>query len=472
MSCPGIAGIFGQLYEAYRTFNSNNNPPSALMKAIIMNTADDLGNPGPDFSYGYGRVNALKAVKAIEAADYFNATISNAGVNTHTIAVPAGVRKMKVMTYWHDYQAAVNASVALVNNLNTTVTSPAATVFNPLILNFTPTAANLNSIAIPGVDVRNNHEQVTINNPTPGNYVLTVNGASVPMGPQTYYVTWIFEMDGYTMIYPIGGEGFVPNETETIRWDDLETTGTQTLEYTNNNGTTWNNISSTIAGAQRYYNWTVPNTVSGQCKVRISRGIYSAESDTSFSIIPLPTSINVAWACPDSVKLTWNAAAGATSYDIFKLGSMYMDSVGTSTTTSFVIPNTLSTQTHWFSVRSRGPLSSVGRRANAIKKTPGVLACPIITGVESNSAISHNIGFIVFPNPGYGLYTLALSGLNNDDVSYRIFDISGKEIKNGDFGKQTGEFNTTINIEGVSTGIYTLILNRGGVSNYIKLCKF
>lgn len=472
MSCPGIAGIFGQLYEAYRTFNSNNNPPSALMKAIIMNTADDLGNPGPDFSYGYGRVNALKAVKAIEAADYFNATISNAGVNTHTIAVPAGVRKMKVMTYWHDYQAAVNASVALVNNLNTTVTSPAATVFNPLILNFTPTAANLNSIAIPGVDVRNNHEQVTINNPTPGNYVLTVNGASVPMGPQTYYVTWIFEMDGYTMIYPIGGEGFVPNETETIRWDDLETTGTQTLEYTNNNGTTWNNISSTIAGAQRYYNWTVPNTVSGQCKVRISRGIYSAESDTSFSIIPLPTSINVAWACPDSVKLTWNAAAGATSYDIFKLGSMYMDSVGTSTTTSFVIPNTLSTQTHWFSVRSRGPLSSVGRRANAIQKTPGVFACPIITGVESNSAISQNIGFIVFPNPGYGLYTLALSGLNNDDVSYRIFDISGKEIKNGDFGKQTGEFNTTINIEGVSTGIYTLILNRGGVSNYIKLCKF
>ena len=62
--------------------------------------------------------------------------------------------------------------------------------------------------------------------------------------------------------------------------------------------------------------------------------------------------------------------------------------------------------------------------------------------------------------------------LNNDDVSYKIFDISGKEIKNGDFGKQTGEFNSTINIEGVANGIYTLILNRGGVSNYIKLCKF
>jgi hypothetical protein len=159
-------------------------------------------------------------------------------------------------------------------------------------------------------------------------------------------------------------------------------------------------------------------------------------------------------------------------YDIFKLGSVYMDSIGTSTTTSFVIPNTLSTQTHWFSVRSRGPLSSVGRRANAIQKTPGVFSCPVVTGVESNSTISQNVGFTVFPNPGYGLYTVALSGLNNVDVSYRIIDISGKEIKNADLGKQTGDFNTNINIEGVSNGIYTLILNRGGVSNYIKLCKF
>ncbi|MBL7920371.1 MAG: S8 family serine peptidase [Bacteroidia bacterium] len=472
MSCPAISGVFAQLYDAYRTLNSNVNPPSALMKAIVMNTADDLGNAGPDFGYGYGRVNALKAVKTIEAANYLNATISNAGTNTHNIVVPAGVRRMKVMTYWHDYQASVNAAVALVNNLNTTVTDPSSTVFNPLILNYAPNATSLNTPAAPGVDIRNNHEQVTINTPPAGNYVLTVTGASVPMGPQTYYVTWIFEMDGYTITYPIGGEGFVPGETETIRWDALETVGTQTLQYTVNNGTTWTNISTAIAGTQRHYNWTVPSALSGQCKVRISRGAYTAESDTSFSIIPLPTVINVAWACPDSVKLTWNPAAGATSYDVFKLGNVYMDSVGTSNTTSKVIPNTLSTQTHWFSVRARGPLSAVGRRANAIQKLPGTFACPqIITNVADNSFLSSS-SINVFPNPGYGTFNLSVSELNDTELTYSIIDLSGKEIKKENLGKQSGEFNSTIDIENVSSGIYMLILNRNGVVDHIKLCKF
>jgi len=471
MSCPAISGVFAQLYHAYRTLNSNNNPPSALMKAIVMNTADDLGNAGPDFGYGYGRVNALKAVKTIEAANYLNSTISNSGTNTHNIVVPAGVRKMKVMTYWHDYQAAVSAAVALVNNLNTTVTNPSATVFNPLILNYAANSTSLNTAAAPGIDIRNNHEQVTINYPAAGNYVLTVNGASVPMGPQAYYVTWIFEMDGYTITYPIGGEGFVPGETETIRWDALETVGTQTLQYTVNNGASWTNISTAIAGTQRHYNWTVPNALSGQCKVRINRGAFTAESDTSFSIIPLPSGINVTWACPDSVRLTWTAAAGATSYDVFKLGNMYMDSVGTSTTTTKVIPNTLSTQTHWFSVRARGPLSAVGRRANAIQKLPGTFACPIITDIANNSFLS-NAGINVYPNPGYGAYNVAISGLSNTELSYRIIDLSGKEIKRESFGKRSGEFNTLVNIEDVSSGIYMMILSRDGVTDHIKLCKF
>jgi len=269
MSCPGVAGTFAQLYQAYKALNSNNNPPSALMKAIVMNTADDLGNAGPDFTHGYGRINGLKAVQAIEQGNYLNGSISNSGTNTHNIVVPAGVRKMKIMTYWHDYQAAVSAGVALVNNINTYVTTPSASTVNPLILNYTPIAANLNSVAVQGVDIRNNHEQVTINYPTAGTHVLTVNGAAIPMGPQAYYVTWIFEMDGYTLTYPIGGEGFVPGEVETIRWDALETVGNQTLEYTIHNGASWNNISTTIAGAQRYYNWTVPRALSGQCKVRI-----------------------------------------------------------------------------------------------------------------------------------------------------------------------------------------------------------
>ena len=52
MACPGISGVLAQLYQAYKQTNNGNNPPSALMKCILLNTADDIGNPGPDFKHG------------------------------------------------------------------------------------------------------------------------------------------------------------------------------------------------------------------------------------------------------------------------------------------------------------------------------------------------------------------------------------------------------------------------------------
>jgi len=376
MSCPAVAGVFAQLYQAYKNLNSNVNPSSALMKAIVMNSADDLGNPGPDFGYGYGRINALKAVQCIEQNNYLSGTVTASGINAHTIVIPTGVKRVKVMTYWHDFQAQVGAGIALVNDLNTTLTDPGSTVYNPLVLNFAPNVTSLNSNAAPGIDNRNNHEQITLDNPVAGNYVLNVNGFSVPMGPQSYVVTWIFEMEGFTITYPIGGEGFIPGIVETIRWDANETSGAQTLEYTSNNGTTWNTISTAIPGSQRYFNWTPPNIISGQCRVKISRGIYAAESDTNFSIIARPFNLQVGWVCPDSVQLNWTAVAGATSYDIFRLGTTYMDSIATSISNSVVVTNVPINQTSWFSVRSRGPLDAVSRRAIAVQKKPGILACP------------------------------------------------------------------------------------------------
>ena len=377
MSCPAVAGALSELYQAYKVLNGGVNPSSALMKAIIMNTADDLGNSGPDFTYGYGRINGRRALIPIEQNLFFEDSISNFATNTHTISVPANTGKVKILVYWHDYPAAINATVALVNNIDMQVINPNATVYNPLVLDFTPNATNLNSVAVQGIDIRNNHEQVTIDNPVQGNYTVSINGSNIPFGPQNYFLTYSFEpQNELVLTYPNGGEAFGPTYIYPIRWDALGNSGTFMLEYTINNGATWIVINSAVAANLRYYNWTIPSALSGNCKVRITRGTFTDVSDANFSIFNIPVNIVVDWACPDSLKLSWTATAGATSYDVFKLGNMYMDSIGNVTSNSMVIYNLNNfTNTYWFSVRARGALNAVGLRADAIKKAPGVF-CP------------------------------------------------------------------------------------------------
>ncbi|MCC7301190.1 MAG: S8 family serine peptidase [Bacteroidia bacterium] len=455
MSCPAVSGTFAELYHAYKTLNGNQNPPSGLIKAIVMNTADDLGNAGPDYKFGYGRINGLKAAQTLESNYYVSGSVSQGNTNTHTITVPSNVRQIKVMVYWHDYQAAVNASVALVNNLNTSLTDPSSAVWNPWVLDYTPNATNLNALAVRGTDIRNNHEQITLDNPAAGTYSLRVNGAVVPQGPQTYYVTWFFETDAPVVTYPIGGEGFVPGETETVRWDAFGNTGTFNVEYTTDNGNTWNTINNSVPAAQRYFNWVVPSALSGECKVRVTRNSASDLSDANFSIINVPTNIQVSWACPDSVMLTWNPVTGATSYDVFKLGTMYMDSVGTSTTTNKVLTNVPANQTHWFSVRARGPQNAVGRRAWAIEKTPGTFNCPIAVDASVNMINSPNGTLPTCQNPGttvvnITIYNPGTSPLTNVPVHYSINNGPAvNETANGtiaSFASMNFSFVTTANL--------------------------
>jgi hypothetical protein len=51
-------------YERYK--NIYGAVLASLMKALVSNTAKDVGNPGPDYKYGFGNLNALRAVKVLD----------------------------------------------------------------------------------------------------------------------------------------------------------------------------------------------------------------------------------------------------------------------------------------------------------------------------------------------------------------------------------------------------------------------
>ena len=96
-AAPGIAGISAQLYEVYSDANSGALPQSALIKAAMLNTANEAGNIGPDYKFGWGIVNGLRAGLLLEDERYLSDISTQGTSNNHTINIPAGTTQARFM---------------------------------------------------------------------------------------------------------------------------------------------------------------------------------------------------------------------------------------------------------------------------------------------------------------------------------------------------------------------------------------
>ena len=429
---PGIAGVFTMLHSAYQQLNNDETAEAALLKACLLNSANDIGNQGPDFKFGWGLVNALRAARVLEENRYLSAEIEQAETNTHTIEIPANVVQAKIMVYWADKDAAINANQALVNNLDATIIDPVGEISYPWILDHTPNATSLDLPATTGVDNLNNVEQVSLFNPAEGTYTFQIDGTEIPFGPVKYYVTYDFIYDEIEVIYPYGGESLVPGESENIHWDaPRNSTDDFTLSYSSDNGASWSNI-GTAQGDKRQFEWVIPSDISGQCLVRVERNGVSDSSDLNFTIAEVPQNIYPTQVCPNTMTLTWDPMADATGYEAFLLGEKFMDSVGVSTTNSITIPINNPLEDNWYAIRALGNNGLKGQRSIAQLFNAPILNCPlnvdaqmaqIITALPSNllscSNYAKNLQVEIFNNGSAEIATVDVAfQLDNEPVVY------------------------------------------------------
>ncbi len=465
-AAPGIAGISAQLYQAYAEANGGTLPPSALIKATLLNTANDAGNVGPDFKFGWGIVNGLRAGILIEDGRYLSDNVSQGNTNTHNISVPAGTTQVRFMLYWSDAAASPGANPALVNDLDLVVTDPSTTTHLPWVLDSTPDPTALNTPATNGVDHLNNMEQVLINNPTAGNYTLDVSGFNVPMGPQEYFIVYEFITENLTMTYPNSGEHFVPNEIESIHWDAINTTNSFVVDYSIDNGATWNNI--TTVGSNVYTTaWTVPNSVSGEALIRVTSGSYTDTSDGAFSIAMQPTNLELAQLCPNDATFTWNSVANAESYDLYILGNKYMEVAGNSTTNSITIPITNSNDPIWYAIVAKNSTQGWESRRTIAQYHPGGLVNCTLSNDLSLEAINNTPGdfnTVCNSDPIIISVTVRNTGVNsqsNFPISYQInsdppvIEMFTASLASGQ--QAVFDFSTPADI--TASGAYTLTVN-------------
>lgn len=384
-AAPGIAGISAQLYEAYGDLNAGSFPQSALIKATLLNTANEAGNVGPDYKFGWGIVNALRAGKLIEDGRYLMDDITQGNSNNHTINVPAGTTQVRFMVYWSDPQASPGANPALVNDLDLVVTDPSSGTHLPWLLDHTPDPITLDLPATNGVDHLNNMEQVLLNSPAAGNYDIEITGFNVPVGPQEYFVVYEIISENLTVTYPNAGESFVPGEVESIHWDAINTTSSFLLEYSTNNGGSWNTI-TTVGATTTNFGWSVPSAFTGEALIRVTSGAFSDTSDESFSIASLVNGVQITQVCPAEATFVWNTVSGAESYDFYMLGTTYMDLIGNSASPTITVPIANPTEPIWAAVVARNDTDGwKSRRTIAINHPGGLLNCSLTTDLATIS---------------------------------------------------------------------------------------
>ena len=106
MSTPAVAGVVSLMLQDWRAQGyggANDRPLPALVKAMLIHTADDRGQDGPDYIYGYGEVNARSAIDLIRDGNALGGagptnwgtdSVNHGQTDTYNIVVSAGMANL------------------------------------------------------------------------------------------------------------------------------------------------------------------------------------------------------------------------------------------------------------------------------------------------------------------------------------------------------------------------------------------
>jgi hypothetical protein len=192
-SAPNVTGSLYLLQEYYAQKNAGAFMKAATLKGLACHTAFDAGNVGPDYIYGWGLLNMVKATQAITDNGNKSRISENTLIQGQTqtfTAVASGTGPLIASIAWTDVQGIATAegtinsrTPKLVNDLDIRVTD-GTTTYQPWVLNpDNPSAAATN-----GDNIRDNMEQIYIANATPGKtYTITVkHKGTLQSGSQAY----------------------------------------------------------------------------------------------------------------------------------------------------------------------------------------------------------------------------------------------------------------------------------------------
>jgi len=316
-SAAYVSGICVLIQDAYKQ-KFSELPSASLVKAALLNSANDVGRPEVDFEAGFGSVDAKGAVETIQERRFLESEIAHGVENIHIVSVPGNTAKIKVTVVWHDKEAnPADEGMALVNDIDLELKNiSTGEIWKPWILN---SSSHIDSLELPakrGGDHLNNIEQVTVDLPEAGGYEIKVNGFNIIDGVQKYSIAWEFEKDGFTWITPLNDTKTEIGETMRISWDWAGVATKGVLEFQNIFSDDWQLIDDQIELSAKYFEWETPGEYFvGRFRISTSNEVFISDTFVVSQTIQMKTGLN----CEDEVMLYWSPIDNINTYQVYQI---------------------------------------------------------------------------------------------------------------------------------------------------------
>jgi hypothetical protein len=329
----------------------------ATTKSILIAGADDLGTKGPDFIYGFGKINLLNSLSIIRKKQIIKANILSNEVLEFEVEIKE-LSKVKVALSWIDPPAAIDNSKALVNDLDLQIVNSKGNLVLPFQVNYLPEELGEQTNDI-GRDSINNSELITFEES--GTFIIRVLSSDLLDGEQDFTLAYFDEkQEDLSFTYPFQGGHVSAGSAFRTLWSGGASDSIEFLEYEGFNIFNPYNETSTMS---------FPDT-SGVVNA-FAMGANGSVADVSFYVGSIPR-LNVSWVCGDSILINWNRIETQDSFEILALQGDEMEVVGTTGNDYFLINRQ---ETSHIAVREKTPDGFDSAQSIAIKLEDAVGNC-------------------------------------------------------------------------------------------------
>jgi len=356
------SGLVSLMQEAYHN-QYQQLPDAALIKALLISSAEDIHRPGPDFLSGFGNIHAARTLENLERGNFFLDEISAGQIKEFELEIPHGTSSLNITLTWTDPASSLNTHRALVNDLDLALIDPSGKEWKPWVLNTRSQADSLAMPAVRGLDSLNNSELISLNNPIAGTYKFTVEGRLIQNGNQRFSAAFSsIPKDHFRWTHPSKQSILKAGDPSYLRWDCTYEDQAGQVEYKPVSGQDWQLLDSVVSLTIGHFLWRVPKIFSpAQVRMVLTDTIFT--SDT-FMISPTPR-LTVGFDCIDSLLLFWTGIDSAASFQLLGLGNEKMELIGVLTPDTLTVLSNHNSTRH-FSVEPLHPLGFRGARSRTI----------------------------------------------------------------------------------------------------------